>query len=361
MMDYRVELDGFCGPLDLLLYLVRREEVDILDLPIAKIAAQFLEFLDVLQVLNLDLIGDFIVMASSLIEIKSRLALPGPESAPEIVTPDEDPRADLVRQLLEYKRFKDAAKLLEDQAAEWQQRFPRLTDDRPRGGSNPASDLIKEVELWDLVSALSRVLRKNTEAAPATVLYDETPIGVYIERIKARVLAEERVSFSSFFAGKNSRSQIVGIFLAILELMRHYKFRAEQPQAYNEIWILPPLPAAVADAPAAGATATPGAGEGASVLSTAPGDVSVPLVPIVPAISEPVWEGRSDEDDPELAKLLGDLPYEVVTEVEDDIDFDLSLYSGSADNQVDETPMGDDSTDAPTVESSGDDEPREAV
>ncbi|MBI3863221.1 MAG: segregation/condensation protein A [Planctomycetia bacterium] len=248
VMDYRVELDTFSGPLDLLLYLVRRQEVDILDLPVADITARFLEFVEVLQVLDLDLIGDFIVMASSLIEIKSRVALPGPDEAPELVEADEDPRADLVRQLLEYKRFKDATRLLEDQAAEWQQRYPRLSDDRPRAAGDPSRDLIKEVELWDLVSALSRVLRKNTESAPATVLYDETPIAVYIERIKARVLAEQRVTFSSFFAGKNSRSQIVGIFLALLELLRHYKFRAEQPQEFHEIWILPPLPGAVPDA-----------------------------------------------------------------------------------------------------------------
>lgn len=247
-IDYRVELDSFCGPLDLLLYLVRRQEVDILDLPIARITAQFLEFLEVLQVLDLDLIGDFVVVASSLVEIKSRMALPGPDEPPELVEPDEDPRADLVRQLLEYKRFKDASRRLEEQAAEWQQRYPRLTDDRPRGGNDPSRDLIKEVELWDLVSALSRVLRKNTESAPATVVYDDTPIAVYIERIKARVLVEGRVAFSSFFAGTNSRSRIVGIFLALLELLRHHKFRAEQPQAYHEIWVLPPLePAATVE------------------------------------------------------------------------------------------------------------------
>jgi segregation and condensation protein A len=250
VMDYRVELDTFSGPLDLLLYLVRRQEVDILNLPMAEIASRFLEFLDVLQVLDLDLVGDFIVMASSLVEIKSRMALPGPDEPPELVAPDEDPRADLVRQLLEYKRFKDASRLLEDHAADWQQRYPRLSDDRPRGGNDPSRDLIKEVELWDLVSALSRVLRKNTESTPSTVLYDETPIAVYIERIKERVQAEQRVAFSSFFAGKNSRSQIVGIFLAVLELLRHYKFRAEQPQEYHEIWILPPLPGAVASDPA---------------------------------------------------------------------------------------------------------------
>lgn len=242
VMDYRVELDGFSGPLDLLLYLVRRQEVDICNLPIAEITQKFVDFIEVLQFLDLDLIGDFVVMASALVEIKSRMVLPGPETPPELVEPDEDPRADLVRQLLEYKRFKEASRLLEDHAAEWQQRYPRLTDDRPRGGNDPSRDLIKEVELWDLVSALSRVLRKNTESSPATVIYDDTPISVYVDRIRTRVLAEQRVTFSSFFVGSNSKSKIVGIFLAILELLRHYKFRAEQPVDYNEIWIMPPLP-----------------------------------------------------------------------------------------------------------------------
>src|SRR5579872_1762509 len=240
VMEYRVELDAYSGPLDLLLYLVRRHEVDVLNLPIADITARFVEFLEILHVLDLDLIGDFVVMASSLIEIKSRMALPEPDQPPELVEPDEDPRADLVRQLREYKRFKDAARLLEEQAAQWQQRYPRLSDDRPRGANDPSRDLIKEVELWDLLSALSRVLRKNTESAPATIIYDDTPIAVYMEQIKSRVLAEQRVEFSSFFAGSNSRSRIVGIFLALLELLRHEHFRAEQPQEYHEIWILPP-------------------------------------------------------------------------------------------------------------------------
>src|SRR5690606_17157600 len=118
-MDYRVELDIYSGPLDLLLYLVRRHEVEIVDLPIAAITAQFLEFMEVLELIDLDLIGDFVVMASTLAEIKSRMVLPrADEEEPEVSTGDEDPRSDLVRQLLEYKKFKDAAKLLEEQAAE---------------------------------------------------------------------------------------------------------------------------------------------------------------------------------------------------------------------------------------------------
>jgi len=248
-MTYRVQLDIYTGPLDLLLYLVRRNEVDIANLPIAAITHQFLEFLDVLEILDLDLVGEFVVMASALVEIKSRLVLPGPEEPPEVATDDEDPRSALVLQLLSYKQFKDAARLLDRQSADWQQRYPRLSDDRPRQTSDPATDLIKEVELWDLVSALSRVLRANTAHSPKSIVYDDTPISRYIEIIRERVQAEQRVSFSSFFAGTNLRSKIVGIFLAILELLRHYGFRAEQPEPYGEIWVLPPLAGTEIDSP----------------------------------------------------------------------------------------------------------------
>jgi len=242
-MTYRVELDCFCGPMDLLLYLVRRQELEILDLPISKITEQFLEFLDVLQVLDFDVIGDFLVVASALVEIKSRTALPQPEEPPAMVETTEDPRADLVRQLLEYKRFREAAKALEEQSAEWQQRYPRLSDDRPRLGNNPAEDLIKEVELWDLVSALSRVLKRHSEHAPKAIIYDDTPISTYIEQIKQRVLAEGRVAFSALFQENFSRSKITGVFLAILEILRHHHFHAEQPDAWGEIWVLPPVDA----------------------------------------------------------------------------------------------------------------------
>jgi len=258
-MDYRVELDVYSGPLDLLLYLVRRHEVDIVDLPIARMTAHFLEFLEVLEFIDLDLVGDFVVMASTLVEIKSRMVLPRPEEEePEVPEGEDDPRSDLVRQLLEYKKFKDAAKLLEEQAAEWQEHYPRLSDERPTQGGDPSSDRIKEVELWDLVSALARVLRRNPTTNPTAIIYDDTPISTYVERIHARVLAEERVPFSSLFEGTNLKSKIVGIFLAILELLRHYHLRAEQPVDFGEIWILPPAagttsetpPKALADSPA---------------------------------------------------------------------------------------------------------------
>jgi segregation and condensation protein A len=142
--------------------------------------------------------------------------------------------------LIEYKKFKDAAKVLEEQAAIWQERYPRLSDERPTEGGDPAHDRIKEVELWDLVSALARVIRHSPTVNETAIVYDDTPISTYVERIHARVQEEQRVAFSSLFAGTNLRSKIVGIFLAILELLRHYHLRAEQPIEFGEIWILLP-------------------------------------------------------------------------------------------------------------------------
>jgi len=249
---YRIELEGFSGPLDLLLYLVRRNELDVTRLQLSKITSQFLSFLEVLQFLDFELIGDFLVLASTLVEIKSRSVLPQPEEpADETAAVDDAPRAELIARLLAYKRYKEAAAALDHRASEWQQRYPRLSDDRPTIGRDHTADPIREVELWDLVSALSRVLQKKVIEQNSTVRYDETPIHVYAEQIADRVRQAGRVPFSRFFEGTNRRSRIIGIFLAILELLRHHAFRAEQPEAFGEIYVLPPLQDAPRENPVA--------------------------------------------------------------------------------------------------------------
>jgi segregation and condensation protein A len=245
MRTYRVELETFSGPLDLLLYLVRRNEVDVVRLPIARITRQFQDYLEVLQLLDFDQIGDFVVLASTLMEIKSRLVLPQPAADLEDEpAADDDPRSELITRLLEYKRYKEAAVELDQRAAEWQQRYPRLADDRPSIGRDHAADPIREVELWDLVSALSRVLQKKTVERTSSIRYSETPQSVYMDRVAQTVREQGRVAFSSFFEGTNQRHRIIGLFLAILELLRHHGFRAEQPTPYGEIYVLPPADAA---------------------------------------------------------------------------------------------------------------------
>ncbi|HID21477.1 MAG TPA: aminotransferase class I/II-fold pyridoxal phosphate-dependent enzyme, partial [Planctomycetaceae bacterium] len=198
--EYRVDLgDLFSGPLDLLLYLVRRNELNILDLPIARITAEFQRYLEVLEFIDLELVGEFLVMAATLAEIKSRMVLPrAAEVEPEESEPEVrgDPRSELVRQLLEYKKFKDAAKALEERAAAWQDRYPRLANERPSQGKDPSADRIKEVELWDLVSALARVLERKVLEQEAKIRYDETPIAVYVEQIADLVRGKQVAVFS---------------------------------------------------------------------------------------------------------------------------------------------------------------------
>jgi len=243
MQTYRVEIDFFKGPLDLLLYLVRRDELDPRNLPLARIVHEFDRFIELLEFLDLEMIGDFVVMASTLAEIKSRLVLsvPEEEDIPDGEIVDDDPSSDLIKRLLEYRKYKQAASALEEHAAEWQERYPRLSSDRPRVGNEPAADLIKEVELWDLVSALARVLEKKIIEQETKIRDDDTPISVYVEQVATLVRQQERVAFTSLFEDATRKSQIVGIFLAILELLRHHGFRAEQAADFDEIWVLPPL------------------------------------------------------------------------------------------------------------------------
>ena len=321
--QYKVYLQIYSGPLDMLLYLIRRNELDILDLPVATIAASFNEFLDVLELIDLDLVGDFLVMASTLAEIKSRMVLPRAEEE-EIAEVIDDPRSDLIQQLLEYKKFKDAANALEEHAAEWQERYPRLSDERPKSGKDPAEDLIKEVELWDLVSALARVVKRKEVEEESSITYDDTPISTYVERIGTRVRQEGQLAFSAFFEGEKLRSRITGIFLAILELLRHHQFRADQPVDYGEIWIMPPLPesAETEEAPPSATADAESTSAEAAVVETTESPVAAETPPAtadVPEIAESV-PGSVPGDESETAPALEseqDLADELTSEADE--------------------------------------------
>ncbi|MCC7474368.1 MAG: segregation/condensation protein A [Pirellulales bacterium] len=236
-MNFRVELDMFRGPLDLLLYLVRKQELDVIDIRIAVVTEQFLEYLAVIEQIDVDAVGDFLDLASLLIEMKSRAALPSEE---EVETELEDPREGLVRRLIEYKRYRDAASILEERSREWCERFPRLANDLPSRRMTPDLQPIQEVELWDLVSAFGRVLKsKHAVAGPESIRYDDTPIHVYMQRIDSRLRQEGRVPFTSFFETTVHKSKLVGMFLAVLELVRHQHARAAQEALFEEIWLEP--------------------------------------------------------------------------------------------------------------------------
>ncbi|HVU85774.1 MAG TPA: segregation/condensation protein A [Pirellulales bacterium] len=240
-MSFRVDLDIFRGPLDLLLYLVRKQELEIADIPIAPITDQFLEHLAVLEQLDVNAVGDFLEMASALLELKSRMLLP---QADEVEEPLDDPRKELVRRLLEYKQFKDAASMLDEQGRAWQERFPRLANDLAGHKRDLAEEPIRELELWDLVSAFGRLIEQHQSNQPSSIVYDDTPIHVYMDRIAHLLDDQSRVAFTELFQPGMHKSTLIGMFLAILELVRHHGMRAEQSDAFGEIWLVREQPGA---------------------------------------------------------------------------------------------------------------------
>jgi len=230
-MDYLVDLDTFRGPPDLLLYLVKRNEVDICDIPIAKIADQFLEYLRLIEMIDVERAGEFLVMAATLMEIKSRMLLPRSD---ELMEEEEDPRQELVRQLLEYKKVKDAAALLEAQAERQLCRMPRFPVEATVAG-DPGSQPLRAVELWDLVSAFGRLMRETLALKPNQIVVDETPMQVYMDMIVDRLKQMRRIPFTAFFTPPFNRARLVGLFLAVLELIRIRQISAHQEDPFGEI------------------------------------------------------------------------------------------------------------------------------
>jgi segregation and condensation protein A len=169
-------------------------------------------------------------------EIKSRQVLPrGGEETEDL----DDPREELVERLLMYKQYRDAASMLEEQSRRWQQHLPRLADDLPPRRIEPASQPIQELELWDLVSAFGRIVRDSQVVQQASIVYDDTPIHVHMQRIHQRLVTEGRACFAQLFTPRMHKSALIGVFLAILELVRHHSVRTEQEDGHGEIWILP--------------------------------------------------------------------------------------------------------------------------
>jgi segregation and condensation protein A len=233
--DYQVVLDTFRGPLDLLLYLVKRDEVDILDIPIARVAEQFKQYLDVLTLIDVERAGDFLVLAATLMEIKSKMLLPRPEERAGASEPADDPRRELVKQLLQYKRFKEASGRLEALADEQARRLPRQPPAEPaRKGGPPA---LQPVELWDLVSAFGRLMRETMASQPKAIVVDHTPLHVHMDHVVERLERAGRLRFADLFTPPYTRSRLVGLFLAILELAKLRRLVPEQAEPFGDIWV----------------------------------------------------------------------------------------------------------------------------
>ena len=239
MANYRVNLDIFAGPLDLLLYLVRKEEVDIYDIPIAKITDQYIRYIELLKSLDIDLAGDFLVMAATLMQIKSAMLLPKAE--PDQFQDDDlsDPRRELIRQLLEYKKFKDAANLLNAAADEQKERYPRpgTIVERLQPDVEPEID-IEQVSIWDLLEAFDSICRATGNVPDISRITDDTPIDLYQIEILHRLQTEGPMTFERIFESGTNRMVMVGLFLALLELIRGKLIWAEQSTA-SSIYLRP--------------------------------------------------------------------------------------------------------------------------
>jgi segregation and condensation protein A len=234
-MSYRVKLAVFEGPLDLLLHLIKKEEVDIYDIPVARITDEYLQYLNLLDTMNLDVAGEYLVMAATLTHIKSRMLLPPSEDEAE--EPDEDPRADLVQQLVEYQRYREAAVALGER--------PVLTRDVfRRDPAAPASDQgdgirLRDVSVTDLLEAFREVMERALRESFHEIVTEEISVDECVELIVRRMEMDGPLRFRDLFAGAPSRRRMVATFLALLELVKRQAIHARQEEDGAEILLFP--------------------------------------------------------------------------------------------------------------------------
>jgi segregation and condensation protein A len=229
---YRVQLSVFEGPLDLLLHLIKKSEINIYDIPIALIARQYLDYLEAMKSFNLNIAGEFLVMAATLIHIKSKMLLP-PEDLQE-EEQEEDPRADLVRKLMEYQQFKDAGERLRWKEELWSDVFRREGDQTIEAGEEV---MLSEVSLFDLMEALQIVLRRIPKGKVLEIAADELSVRERMSLVMERLEKVDGLPFEELFEGESVRSEIIAIFLALLELIRLRLVLIQQIKLFGPIYI----------------------------------------------------------------------------------------------------------------------------
>ena len=229
MSPFTAALGAFHGPLDLLLHLVQRDEVDVRDISLTRLCDQYIAYLTDLKEVGLELAGDFLVTAATLMEAKVKTLLP---ADPEPLAGQAvDPRRELVKQLLEYRKTKAAAATLEELQAAQATRRPRVPPDEP---ATDGAAAVRPVELWDLVAAFARLARETRADAPQVVA-DDTPQHVYEAEVRRRLEASGRLGFAEVFAPPRHRGRLLGLFLAILELVKARAVGLEQAEPFGDI------------------------------------------------------------------------------------------------------------------------------
>jgi len=240
--DYKVTLDVFEGPLDLLLYLIRREELDIYDIPIEHVTAEYMKFIKEARELNLDIAGEFVVMAATLMVIKSRMLLPVDRRTANEDGNENwvDPRLDLVRQLVEYKKFKDAALRLEKMEALRQNAFD-FGGGRPKFEKTAADarNALSNLDLYDLLAAFQEVVARANEIPHEELKGIRYSVPDKMDYVLERARKEGQLGFTGLFPPDAAKGEIIVTFLALLELLRQHRVIVYQNAAFHEITILP--------------------------------------------------------------------------------------------------------------------------
>lgn len=234
-MTYKVKLDVFEGPLDLLLYLIKKEEADIFDIPIAKLTEQYLQYLEYMKLLDLNIAGEFIVMAATLMHIKSRMLLPPEELPPEEIE-EEDPRAELVRRLIEYQRFKEAAGELANMESRRSLVFPRAVDEAQYIDQSEGPYF--EASIFDLINAFSTILKSVSRETFLEIVKDEFTVEEKIHGLIHLLAERPVVNFREIFGKSKNKLEMIATFLALLELIRQKEILVRQRQLFGEIEVV---------------------------------------------------------------------------------------------------------------------------
>ncbi|MDD5097481.1 MAG: segregation/condensation protein A [Candidatus Omnitrophica bacterium] len=236
-MNYKIKLEMFEGPLDLLLYLVKKDHLNIYDIPIAKVTQQYLEYINLMQLMDLNIAGEFLVMAATLMQIKSKMLLPASELALE--EEEMDPRAELVKRLLEYEKFKQIADNLREREISQQDVFKRAKTDAPNEFKEQGSpsDTYFEASIFDLINAFSQALKDVPKEVFYEVIKDQFTVEQKVHDILHLLLVEAEVKLSSLFGKTKNKLEIIVVFLAILELAKMKEIIARQNAAFEDIII----------------------------------------------------------------------------------------------------------------------------
>jgi len=230
-----VRLEIFEGPLDLLLHLIRQQEVDIYDIPIAEITRQYLEYVELMRELDLEVAGEFILMAATLIQIKVRMLLP--RESLEDDEDQEDPRAELVRRLLDYQRFKEVSEELHDKEDKQRRVFSRNYFDWEKQYEEKEV-VLKDVTMFDLLTAFKQALANAPAVDSHTVTTIMVTVEDQIEFIEKQLAEKERFSFVDLMKNVTERIVVIATFMAVLHLIRDHRIRVQQASVFSEIYIV---------------------------------------------------------------------------------------------------------------------------